>query len=374
MKNFKYLVLIAFVAFIFNACNKDKKDEFTPEKAKEALNQASDIILTYVEDVKTSKAFNAANSAGTLTSSYKKAKKQAGVLKQNFRKVAKVFKNTIHRKAKKQAWDGGKPFNMSDYAGTYEWNADSMDWIYTPGEPADKIVVKFPYDKSSTTNNAVFTLYKYTEQEFSDSWGTYYQPTSLSADLYVDENKEASVDLSITYDETGDMPITLSVNMFMNPFTETLNYTLNGTTLSYSTSISKDGVNAFSSSADLVFASTDYEDVNSGKGFIQVANLKITANADMKNINDQTTDDMAAEEFVKLINENVQATIYTYPEENKIGDLSLTGDNEENMDILITYSDGSSESAQPYFDKISQSLNELFDEMESWDFPEVVSK
>ena len=377
MKNLRIVLIIAIFGLIYSSCNKNK-DEFTPEKAKQALNETSDIILSYVEDVKNSKVYNAAQSAGTLQS-YKMAKKQAGQLKKRFAKVAKVFKNTIHRKAKKSAWnDSTGAFNMADYAGTYEWNKDSNDWIYTKGQPADMIVFKFPYDKTATTNNAVFTLRKYTEIPFTDDWGTYYQPTELSADLYIDENKEAAIDLSITYASQGDMPLNIEGSLFMNPFTEVFTYNMNGTTLSYSSNLSKESNTILSSEATIEFANTEYEDVNTAKGFVQIANLKLTADANFTEVAKLDENPNATDaDYIKSINENVKAAIYTYPEENKIGDLSIvqtTDEQNDNIDILITYSDGSQESAQPYFEKIQNSLEDIIDEMDNWYFPDIEAK
>jgi len=374
MKNLKFVLIIAMFGLIYSSCNKNK-DEFTPEKAKQALNETSDIILTYVDDIKNSKVFGAAESAGSLQS-YKKAKKHTGQLKKHFLKVSKVVKNTIHRKAKKSAWDDSTgAFNMADYAGTFEWNKDSDDWIYTKGQPADMIVFKFPYDKNATSNNAVFTLRKYTEAPFTNEWGTYYQPSELSADLYIDENKEAAVDLGITYDSKGDMPTKIDANLFMNPFTEVYAYNINGTTLSYSTNLSKEGTTILSSEATIEFATTDYEDVNTVKGFVQIANLKLTADANLIPIMQLDENENANEaDFINTINENVKAAIYTYPEENKIGDLSMTQTDEDDIDILITYSDGSQESAQPYFEKIQTSIEDVVDEMDNWYFPDIETK
>jgi len=372
----KFILIIVMFGLIYSSCNKNK-DEFTPEKAKEALNETSDIILTYVDDVKNSKVFGAAQNAGTLQS-YKKTKKHAGELKKHFLKVSKVFKNTIHRKAKKSAWnDSIGAFNIADYAGTFEWNKDSDDWIYTKGKPADMIVFKFPYNKNATSNNAVFTLRKYTEIPFTDEWGTYYQPTELSADLYIDENKEASVDLSITYDSKGDMPIKIDGNLFMNPFTEVFAYNMNGTTLSYSTNLSKEGTAVLSSEASIEYTNTDYSDVNTAKGFVQIANLKVTADANLAPIFQLDKSENATDsDYINAINENVKAAIYTYPEENKIGDLSVSqkSEGDDDLDIVITYSDGSQESAQPYFEKIQNSLEDIGDEMDNWNFPDIETK
>ncbi len=379
MKNLKYLFVLAVVGMIFFSCNKDKKTEFTPEKAREALNQASDIILTYVEDAKGSQTLSAAQSASELGSSFKKAKKQVAVLPRQFKKFSTTLKHTIHRKAKRAVWDDGGAFNMADYAGTYNWNRDSNDWVYEAGNPANEIVVKFPATKASTTNNAVFTLHKYTEQTFTDSWGTYYQPTEISADLFIDGAKSMELNVEITYADNGDMVNHIVGSLFVDPFTAKLNFDLGDNyTITYSASIAKGESVAFSSAATLIFTDDQYEGLKTAEGTVQVANLKVAAKADIAAIEKAIGDSEDQNTIIDAVNANSSATIYTYPEENKIGDLTLKAkeDNSEykDVDVIITYADGSSESAQPYFDQIQKSLEDLIDEIDGVSVPDVFAK
>lgn len=52
-------------------------------------------------------------------------------------------------------------FVFSEYVGTWEYNKQTQDWDYT-STPTDKVVIKFPYPSDNATNNAVYTISKFT--------------------------------------------------------------------------------------------------------------------------------------------------------------------------------------------------------------------
>ncbi len=91
--------------------------------------------------------------------------------------------------------------NFQSYVGTYVWNPENhyFDYISTP---TDQIIVKFPFPASNTTNNAVYTISKYTinyDAEADETEGDYF------ANITLDGNEIWSVNYSSSFQMTESM-------------------------------------------------------------------------------------------------------------------------------------------------------------------------
>lgn len=111
------------------------------------------------------------------------------------------------------------PTDFSSLTGTYEWYDSLQRWSVDPTTPVDAILIKFPADSTDLdNNNAAVTISNYSEVLISElGMPAYYNPTSLSYDLAIDNVKYLGIDITATWDtETGE-PTDFTQDTYIKP-------------------------------------------------------------------------------------------------------------------------------------------------------------
>lgn len=89
--------------------------------------------------------------------------------------------------------------NFSNAIGIYEYNATTDSFDKTSSE-GTSVVVKFPYPKTNSTNNAAYTVSKYSVKEINGNT----EPTEIQANLKVNDATVLTISLIGKYDSNGD--------------------------------------------------------------------------------------------------------------------------------------------------------------------------
>ena len=281
-------------------------------------------------------------------------------------------------------------FEFDAHLGTYTWNSESKSWDTTATSNPTSIVLNFPSDTNSTTNDAVLTISKYTDIAVTKDNGeeeipaeplrlgtvtTEYMPTSIEAELKIASVKQASLSLTASYNTSNGNPTSLSVTLFVNPFTEKTTFSTSGSVLALDTYIDKTGVSSHILSEGISVTMGDVANFKDPQKvnnmYIQARDLKVSGSLDIKSMESDTSTSMT-KKFNKFANIN----LYNYTSGAKLGkfemvefttvDTSFGGNMEtKSNDLYIKFNDGTQETAESFFkkhmDKISDFIkNDLF--------------
>jgi hypothetical protein len=247
--------------------------------------------------------------------------------------------------------NGEEPFDFDNNTGTYAWDSELQEFVYQ-GD-AGSVIILFPTE-GSTTNNAKLQITAYDEQLVEDEWGdSYYEPTVINASLFVNEVKQAELDLNIDYDDAG-FPLSADIEVMVTPFTASLTFDVSNSTsstISFSLLNNQQTVIATSVTVKYADASKSEESLSSLEGFVQFKNLKLQGTIDAEGANGEEVD---FNDFVKLA---------LYADNAKIGDIVFVTENEQAIPY-VKYADGSQEKLevvlQPVVDEI-EALGESLD-------------
>lgn len=238
-------------------------------------------------------------------------------------------------------------FDFDAKKGVYEWNEELQAFELTAQSTAIKI--KFPTE-GSLSNNAELQLLAYADVEITDdeTGETYYEPTSLKAELYTDNVKAAGLDLEVEYDEAG-FPLTADVAVSVTPFTASLSVDVtNSTSSSISVSLreGQETIIATSIVAKYGDSSKSEESLETLEGFVQFKSLKLQGNVDLTAANGENVD----------LNSIVKLALYS--DNKKVGDIVFVTENAQDV-AYVKYADGSKEKLEDVLKPVADEISEL---------------
>ena len=381
MKNMKKLfaMMLMIASVLFFACSDDEDETLSPEEAKAELEQVSTDMSTYMGEMENSDGMEALNALTDKPYPFTdlKSTSYSSVLKD----IQKYLLPANYLKTKsKEKGVAEDRFDFDLWVGTYTWDADHQMWDPVFGDPPDKIIVNFPTE-GSTSNNATLTINTYEDVEITDDYGSWYQPTNIEADLTIDGIKVVDISMTASYNTSGDAagePTSIDASVYLIPFEFTVNFDHSSTSASVDVAIKYEDSQIFSAGLSAVFETDNMEDspVNIS-GYIQMLKVKVNASIDAKDI-EEIFESMeeeplpyeTLEELVAAINDEIDA--YVSIDGVKAADIELavnetTQDIDiENIDIVFVYSDGSTESALPYFESFAADLETFFTGLEDY--------
>ena len=437
MKRMNYLLVFALLSvFALSSCDKDKKDDIkvgefntlTVEQNKENLEDESIKLVGHMTDLKDCESGKAAESFVSLMDMSDPLAEEPAVKKS--KPIAAMYYLAGFSQDKisavelgnslKSTKEEGDPETIAEVweeiSGTYEWNVTEEDWDITEG--GNIVVFKFPSTENGTVNNVVYTIHPYTgttQHNIEDYEGEL--PTSVKSDLFIGDVKEMELEFSASYDTDG-IPTNVTATLFLNPFT--LAASASNTTSKATTALSiKKGdevVIDFSVSANGNFTQEAIENVDedanvgvilqSVEGHIQVENMKLMGNANVKAIADgedniyanEDDEDFdwnnATEQEIELFNANyslglyyvsdgtkvANSEFYTYTEPwtytewvynettDEYDEVEVTIE-ETNADIRLVFEDGTNSDLETYFEEgfndLEKALNDFIEEIEN---------
>lgn len=378
----KLLSMMLMLALVlFYACDEDEGDTatLTPDVAKQEMQDLSTDMTTLLSDMQNSQGMAAMEALMILPDPF------AGMTKADSKTslVPTIYKYMLPRNYKtatKSTAEYGL-FDFDAYKG-YKYVYTTTPYEYFDPQPIDQdiIIIEFPTE-GSTTNDATLTITNYTEAEIYDGYDTWYNPTALDADLKVNDVELVSIDMTATWETTGEFagePKTLDVDVYVIPFTFHFDFNHQSTSAAVNGWIEYDGAKVFSVGLTANFATTDFDETPEEiSGYVQLYDVKFNATvqaADLEVLMEgQETDPPAItdiEEFEVAFNALIVADVEVNGA--KAADISadftttatqyslpISQEDGIYVNIIFTYSDGSSESALPYFASFMAAIDEF---------------
>jgi hypothetical protein len=256
----------------------------------------------------------------------------------------------------------GDRFVYDDFTGNYTWNAGTQKWDKTS---STQIIFNFPATKGGTTNNAVLTFVSYTDEAITIDMNTEYLPASASINLTVDGTKELEFTFSASY-KTDGTPESIDAELYINPFTLTLSIKNTNTAISedFKWSMGETNILAFGSSLEGNFTSiTTVEDpgsiISEASAYIQIFDFRIEGALDVSG--------MAAyeEPTIAQINSNSTILLKWANDDVKIADGEFYVDTDDDLSVMLTFTDGSKADAEVFFDAMMDNFEDFFENLEN---------
>ncbi len=252
-------------------------------------------------------------------------------------------------------------YYFQDYLGTWEWNSQTQQFDHT-STPTDKVVVKFPYPASNSTNNAVYTISKYTIAYDMGEYSGDYQ-----ANLTLDSTEIWSVNYSASISSTSTSAVfSQNVTLKFSPYeyTESAALTASGSETSATISgnasktLKKNSDVLLSGSYDVSLKFTDSNASMSIKGDLTVATIRFHFEMAYSGDGSTTPD----------INDLVKVTIYN-ADGAKVGVMKYVTNQNQELVLMFYYNDGTSVEASTLFGNVLEEWSSFFGTAgDAWNF------
>ena len=361
MQNLKKLIamMLMLASVFFIACDKDD-EELSPTDAKAALEELNTDMSFYFDEMQDAEGMKAMEALMGMPDPFEGDLKSTGhsSVLVNMQKLI----DPASYDRTKMALEGGL-FPFDDYKGyKYVYKSEPYEYFDAEAIPQDYIIIEFPTE-GSTSNDATITIYNYDEVMKDED----YYPTELSANLVIGTIEYISIDFSASWKTNGE-PESLSVEVYLNPFTFGGTFSNLGTSASVNFEIDYKETLIFAAGVGATFESTNWDNPPLNiNGYVQLLNVKVQANANFKNIvaiiesvDDGTSSATDFEELVAQI--NAQFDAYVAVDGTKAADIVLVWDEIAGQpDVMFEFSDGSLEPALPYFEDFGEDIESFFD-------------
>gem|GEM_PF-831209 len=370
-------MMLMMASVLFFACDKDDdNNKLSPDEAKEEITQLTTDMSTYItqmEEAEGMVAFEKLLGLTEIDDPFTSGKSSSDISR--FNKIKKYLTPDSYVESTEKSALEDDRFDFELWVGTYEWDAAHQMWVPDFGTPADKIIIKFPTE-GSNTNNAKLTIHNYVDTEIIEEDGIYtyyyYQPTEVKADLYVNEIKLVDINLMAEWDTYGD-PKSIDASVYMIPFEFTVDFGMTTTAADVNVAIYYEDAKIFSAGAGATFQNSLEDELPINiNGYLQVLKVKFEIDVNVKAIEEMFMGDATTmtdpEDFIAAINEEIDAVVLV--DGVKAADIELamstTANSDMPFDIVFVYSDGSTESAIPYFEALGNDLGDFFYGLEEY--------
>ena len=364
--NVLFSVLFA-AGVLFASCSKD--DDPTPLTKEEAVVEIASLKTTYDSEDKAmnnNEGMKVFNQLSTTTLPFVMPDADQSIRSKinSFHPRMDVAKKGNVR-AMQQSLVVRSEFVFSQYVGTWEWNKQTQVWDHT-STPTDKVVVKFAYPSTSATNNAAYTITKYTLASGLDGVSGDY-----NANITVDGNIVWTIALSGSYTSstsfitaTSNQTITytsIAVPKVSYEFKESAELKMSGNetagniSMKASSSIKKNGETLLSADVNVTAKSTS----TSGE-------VKATANLRIANVRFEfvTSYTGSATGGQSDIIANASMTVYS-ASGAKIGYMKNEVDAYGAEVLMFYYNNGDKDLASNVFGKLFKEFFYIFDGLDS---------
>lgn len=371
-------MMLMMASVLFFACNDDEDETLSPDEAKAELEQVSTDMSTYMNEMESSDGMAALNALMIKPNPFAVVKSTDYSDSDVFKNIQKYLlpANYLELKSNEKAIAENR-FDFNAWVGTYTWNATDENWDIQSNTPSDKIIIEYPTE-GSQTNNATLTIHTYEDVEITetDDYGTYtsYEPTTIIADIYVNDVRVVDISMNanwITSGETAGEPTSMDVSVYLTPFEFTVDFSNSGNNASVGASIIFDNSQLFSTGLSAFFEEPELDDTPlTINGYLQFFNVRFNVSINAKTI-EEIFEDMeeepypynTPEELVAALNKEFDANVSV--DGVKAADIELAiNENTQAIDIVFVYSDGSTESALPYFESFATDLESFFTGLE----------
>jgi hypothetical protein len=255
--------------------------------------------------------------------------------------------------------EDNRRFNLSSFAGKYEWNKSSESWTESPN---NAIIVLFPSDKNRATNDCEAAFNSYEDKKCNIEGNDIYLP--VKADISFKQNNKLLFSAKIEADFTNyGVPKSVTSGIYVAP-------------LQFNLALKQEDPKKFSAkvgvedettaennleiksevalSSDLTqYSDIDDMEVTVLKLEIKQHKLAITGTVDIKTLSN-------LENTAANINKHIDFKV-SY-NNRKIGSLKVVEEKDGNQYLYIVYNDGTQENTSIYYDKFIEDIKDIFKE------------
>lgn len=363
MRNLLGFALIAILLVGLAAC-EEEENTLSPKESKQVLESFDSQIQSDFTEMENAEGMEAIATLQNMPDPFSTSKST----KEGSQIFTTLEENLLlnHQNELKSV-KGSEPFEFDALVGTYEWNIEYEMWDISHGDPADKIVIIFPSDETQTTNDVTLTLHDYEEQEFSDGLSTYYEPTLISADLYIGETKYVDIAMTASYNAEA-IPIEMSASVMLIPFEFTVDFSETSTTTTIEQALYISDEKVMSVGAAVEFKTTDKIAAKEFDGFLQYRDVKVDGTVDIEGLENISFEGAESQQdIVDAINNEMDIAIYQNSTGDKMADIefALVGEGaDQSMELVLVFADGSEELAEPYFENFITEIENFLSELE----------
>lgn len=336
-------ITLIFTMLLFSNCKKDGS-KTTVAEDKENIESSLDEIITKVRNFKNGCAIETADrfmdfDQGQINSS------------QWIGDMATAFENH----SSLDYFSPDRRFRFDNHKGTHTWDASSNSWSVS-NTSSNKIVIKVPAQKSSTTNGLTCTIENYTDQSTTISGTQYYFPKTVKVNLKSGAQTCMSLDLkSVTYDNGSfGIPLSAEAEVNLSPFNfEVKANKVTPTEFSYELNVTNSGAAVFSLLGNVIIKHSNYEtlhffdDIKTVAGEFIVGDFTYVYSGDIEGYQALLAPTEA--QINSLFDVEVQYR------GAKMGDLDYR-DNNGKFEVIINYKDGTTENSDTYYNEFLDNL------------------
>ncbi len=286
MKTKVLLSILLVAGAVFTSCKKD--EDPTPLTKDEAVVEIASLKTTYSTEnnaMETNEGKKVFNNLSNMDLPFVMPDADQPIRSKinSFHPRMEMAKKGNVR-AMQQSLVTRSEFVFSQYVGTWEWNKQTQEWNHT-STPTDKVVVKFAYPSTNATNNAAYTISKYTLASGLDGVSGDY-----NANITVDGSIVWSIALSGSYAQStssitaiSNQTITytsIAIPKVSYEFKESTelkmsgNETAGNVSIKASSSIKKNGETLFSSDFTVTGKSSGTSGEMNLNGNLRIANVR----------------------------------------------------------------------------------------------------
>jgi hypothetical protein len=253
-------------------------------------------------------------------------------------------------------------FLFSSIDGDYTWNISSQSWSKTS---SSDIILRFPAKKTSRSNNCIFAISNYSDASYTVNGDLVYLPTNLESTLTKDGINIMSLSADINYASSGfPVPILANIELFLSPTS------FNGTFKRVTDTQFESQVDIVSSDyttslyAKVSIAHNDYgnlgdDDFNSMQIDFIRGDLNVSGSWDIKTYNNLSAPN------TDQLNSTIDF-ILSYKGE-KIGDIKFKDVGNETM-VFVFYKDETSENMSIYYEPFLSDFEAAFSSYFGYNF------
>lgn len=369
------MMMLMIASVLFFSCTKDEDNKLSKDDATAAFDDLSGNMSMYMDEMQNSDGIVSMKILMGLNNPFNTTQKKSNS------STASVFASIEHFltpvNPSEKATFGEEPFDFEYWWGTYTWDQEHSMWTVVFDNPDDdsdnKIVINFPSDSAAMgVNDATLTIYDYVEVQVIDGDSVYYNPTSITADLYVKDVKAIDINLDATWITSGEMagePTSLDADVYVIPFTFHIDFGHASNTATANAWIKYDNTQIFSVGLGATYQNAEDSIPATLNGSIQLFNVMFSVNANISQMmpiiyNGIITNTLNTDDVIADINDQIDA--YVNVDGDKAADIEIASFNlnpaegELPIDIIFVYNDGTSESAIPYFRDFAADLQDFF--------------
>lgn len=348
----KSISLIMAAALIFAvSCKKDKQEVLTATDAKSALNSGTSSLGADLEDIANTEGMKAMDNVESASAPFGNPMKSAMVMMKS-----KTLKSMTNIQADDFDFDAAK--------GEWEYVAATDEVVKKANSTVtDKMILYFPSDSNNlSVNDAKLTVYEYASlMLIDDSYyypDTTYQPTKLTADIYIGTSKVVDVALVATYTSEG-APTAINATVSVVPYSLSMSYSESGATQKMDASLKNSSKTILAAGVTLTFPSATAKDTTPDyfEGYVQIEDIKMSGKANLKTMMG-ITEPKAAD-----FNANCSLSFTRVSDNAKIGDLKAYDETDAygyaTIVPYIVFSDGTKEDPEVYLTQIQEDIDAL---------------